>query len=64
MFIFVLSKERIRGASRLAKGCRIVVGVIVRAAILERMLKQIAPADDLAVRARMLSFNTNQVLSI
>lgn len=35
MFIFVSSKERIRGASRLAKGCRMVVGVIVRAAILE-----------------------------
>jgi hypothetical protein len=38
MFIFALSKDRIRGASRLAKGWRIVVGgVIVRAAILRRV---------------------------
>jgi hypothetical protein len=56
MFIFVLSKERIRGASRLAKGRGIVVGVIVRAAILRRLLKRIAPVEDLAVKARMISF--------
>lgn len=34
MFILVLSKERMRGASKLANGCRIVVGVMVRAAML------------------------------
>jgi hypothetical protein len=33
-FIFDLSKGRTRGAFKLAKGCRMAVGVIVRAAII------------------------------